>query len=150
MHIIHPSAGIKPRCWTAGFFGRRRARFTQSATQMIGCQRRRFLLIVVPTLLSVAFVVQGFSVASNTPSTPSYRRTIERRTPSNNNEGRSPGVRPLHVSANLDTISASNTMKGGQGGRIEDAFRAAKAKGEAAFITFVTAGYPTAHGTSLW
>jgi hypothetical protein len=34
----------------------------------------------------------------------------------------------------------------GMGGRIEDAFAASKAKGEAAFITFVTAGYPTAQG----
>ena len=34
------------------------------------------------------------------------------------------------------------------GGRIEDAFASAKASGEAAFITFVTAGYPTAKGKS--
>jgi hypothetical protein len=150
-HAHHPSISWHKALPDRWFLEEDEPLFTQSATQMIGsCQRRRFLLIAVPTLLSVAFVVQGFSVASNTPSTPSYRRTIERRTPSNNNEGRSPGVRPLHVSANLDTISASKTMKGGQGGRIEDAFRAAKAKGEAAFITFVTAGYPTAHGTSLW
>jgi hypothetical protein len=40
------------------------------------------------------------------------------------------------------------TMERGIGGRIEDAFAAAKAAGEAAFITFVTAGYPTAKGKS--
>jgi tryptophan synthase alpha subunit len=40
-------------------------------------------------------------------------------------------------------------MKGGQGGRVEDAFRAATAKVDAALIAFVTAGYPTANGTSL-
>lgn len=34
----------------------------------------------------------------------------------------------------------------GMGGRIEEAFAAAKAKGEAAFVTFVTAGYPKAKG----
>ena len=34
----------------------------------------------------------------------------------------------------------------GMGGRIEEAFAAAKAKGEAAFVSFVTAGYPTAQG----
>jgi hypothetical protein len=39
-------------------------------------------------------------------------------------------------------------MERGIGGRIEDAFAAAKAAGEAAFITFVTAGYPTAKGKS--
>ena len=39
-------------------------------------------------------------------------------------------------------------MERGVGGRIEDAFQAAKDRGEAAFITFVTAGYPTAKGMS--
>lgn len=38
-------------------------------------------------------------------------------------------------------------MERGMGGRIEAAFEAAKAKGEAAFITFITAGYPTRAGT---
>jgi tryptophan synthase alpha subunit len=33
-------------------------------------------------------------------------------------------------------------------GRIEEAFKAAREKGEAAFITFVTAGYPAAKGKS--
>lgn len=37
-------------------------------------------------------------------------------------------------------------MERGVGGRIEDAFAAAKERGEAAFITFVTAGYPSAKG----
>jgi hypothetical protein len=106
---------------------------------MIRCQR---FLIAVQSLLSVAIVVQGFFVAT----TPQTSR-VHLAPPPNETGQRSPGVRPLHVSANLDTASAASTMKGGQGGRIEDAFRAAKAKGEAAFITFVTAGYPTAQGT---
>ncbi|KAL3938823.1 MAG: hypothetical protein SGBAC_006347 [Bacillariaceae sp.] len=38
---------------------------------------------------------------------------------------------------------AVSDMERGMGGRIEAAFEAAKAKGEAAFITFITAGYPT-------
>lgn len=38
-------------------------------------------------------------------------------------------------------------LKRGNGGRIEDAFAAAKAKNEAAFVSFVTAGYPTAQDT---
>eukprot|EP00559_Dactyliosolen_fragilissimus_P007134 CAMPEP_0184860160 /NCGR_PEP_ID=MMETSP0580-20130426/5109_1 /TAXON_ID=1118495 /ORGANISM="Dactyliosolen fragilissimus" /LENGTH=696 /DNA_ID=CAMNT_0027357175 /DNA_START=229 /DNA_END=2319 /DNA_ORIENTATION=+ len=38
-------------------------------------------------------------------------------------------------------------MRRGNGGRIETAFAAAKDKGEAAFVTFVTAGYPTAKDT---
>ena len=37
-------------------------------------------------------------------------------------------------------------MERGIDGRIEDAFASAKASGEAAFITFVTAGYPSAKG----
>jgi hypothetical protein len=38
-------------------------------------------------------------------------------------------------------------MERGVGGRIEEAFAQAKERGEAAFVTFVTAGYPTAAGT---
>ena len=41
---------------------------------------------------------------------------------------------------------AISDMERGVGGRIEAAFEAAKAKGEAAFVTFITAGYPTAEG----
>ena len=37
-------------------------------------------------------------------------------------------------------------MKRGNGGRIEDAFASAKSKGEAAFVSFLTAGYPSAKG----
>jgi hypothetical protein len=48
--------------------------------------------------------------------------------------------------ASSETLSVAN-MEKGVGGRIEDAFEAAKSKGEAAFITFITAGYPTADGT---
>jgi len=42
----------------------------------------------------------------------------------------------------------NKNMERGVGGRIEDAFQAAKDRGEAAFVTFVTAGYPSAKGTS--
>jgi len=38
-------------------------------------------------------------------------------------------------------------MKRGNGGRIEDAFASAKSKGEAAFVSFLTAGYPSAKDT---
>jgi tryptophan synthase alpha subunit len=34
-------------------------------------------------------------------------------------------------------------------GRIEAAFAAAKERGEAAFVSFVTAGYPTAQGNKI-
>ena len=37
-------------------------------------------------------------------------------------------------------------MPRGIGGRIEDAFVDVKKKGEAAFVTFTTAGYPTKDG----
>lgn len=37
-------------------------------------------------------------------------------------------------------------MERGMGGRIEEAFAAAKERGEAAFVTFITAGYPTKDG----
>ena len=45
----------------------------------------------------------------------------------------------------IDKMAVTD-MERGVGGRIEAAFEAAKAKGEAAFVTFITAGYPTAQG----
>mmetsp|Transcript_10602 Transcript_10602/g.10156 ORF Transcript_10602/g.10156 Transcript_10602/m.10156 type:complete len:696 (-) Transcript_10602:61-2148(-) len=44
-------------------------------------------------------------------------------------------------------MSESSGYKRGYGGRIEDAFASVKAKGEAAFIPFFTAGYPRAEDT---
>ena len=40
-------------------------------------------------------------------------------------------------------------MKRGIGGRIEESFAAAKAAGRAAFVTFVTAGYPRSEGACV-
>ena len=37
-------------------------------------------------------------------------------------------------------------MERGIGGRIEDAFQSAKERGEAAFVAFITAGYPAKEG----
>jgi hypothetical protein len=48
--------------------------------------------------------------------------------------------------ASADIVKVAE-MERGLGGRIEGAFEAAKVKGEAAFVTFITAGYPTAQGT---
>jgi hypothetical protein len=42
----------------------------------------------------------------------------------------------------------SASMERGIGGRIEDAFASAKDRGEAAFVSFVTAGYPKPQGES--
>ena len=50
--------------------------------------------------------------------------------------------------ASVETPSVAD-MERGVGGRIEEAFAAAKEKGEAAFVTFVTAGYPTAAGKKI-
>jgi hypothetical protein len=36
------------------------------------------------------------------------------------------------------------------GGRIEEAFATAKERGEAAFVSFVTAGYPSAKGRLIY
>jgi hypothetical protein len=47
--------------------------------------------------------------------------------------------------ASADSVSITD-MEKGVGGRIENAFQAAKEKGEAAFVSFITAGYPTAKG----
>ena len=47
--------------------------------------------------------------------------------------------------ASTPTIAVAD-MERGVGGRIEAAFEAAKEKGEAAFVSFITAGYPAAQG----
>ena len=41
---------------------------------------------------------------------------------------------------------AVSEMRRGMGGRLEEAFAAAKESGKAAFVSFVTAGYPAAEG----
>lgn len=50
--------------------------------------------------------------------------------------------------ASADSIPVAD-MERGVGGRIEAAFEAAKKKGEAAFVTFITAGYPNAQGRMI-
>lgn len=55
----------------------------------------------------------------------------------------------LFMVASVESPSVAD-MQRGMGGRIEEAFKAAKERGEAAFVTFVTAGYPTAQGTCVY
>ncbi len=42
--------------------------------------------------------------------------------------------------------AAVSDMERGVGGRLEEAFETAKVKGEAAFVAFITAGYPAKEG----
>jgi hypothetical protein len=53
------------------------------------------------------------------------------------------------VEATATTVPDVADMQRGIGGRIEDAFESAKERGEAAFVTFVTAGYPRSQGEWL-
>ena len=41
---------------------------------------------------------------------------------------------------------STSEMRRGMGGRIEESFAAAKESGKAAFVSFVTAGYPSPEG----
>ena len=43
-------------------------------------------------------------------------------------------------------MSSVESMQRGHNGRIEEAFAKAKERGEAAFVTFVTAGFPDKDG----
>jgi tryptophan synthase len=87
------------------------------------------------------------TVAFSTFSKPS---TFGRATQSSSQEIRSnPLLKDFSTQLNVasaDPISVAD-MERGVGGRIEAAFGAAKEKGEAAFVTFITAGYPTAQDT---
>jgi hypothetical protein len=53
-----------------------------------------------------------------------------------------------HSAFNAATVDIPDfaDMERGFGGRIEEAFAASKEAGEAAFVTFITAGYPCAAG----
>jgi hypothetical protein len=110
--------------------------------------------------LSVQFFAWSF-VSSTTRAFSTVRTTSSSSTSSPSNLSTTPTTwaaiaspilsnqyhRPpsaLSVSA-TDTIAIAD-MERGVGGRIEAAFEAAKQKGEAAFVTFITAGYPTAQG----
>jgi tryptophan synthase alpha subunit len=43
-------------------------------------------------------------------------------------------------------MTTVQSMQRGHGGRIEEAFAACKERNEAAFVTFVTAGFPAKEG----
>jgi hypothetical protein len=47
------------------------------------------------------------------------------------------------------TNMSTSEMRRGMGGRLEESFAAAKEAGKAAFVSFITAGYPSAEG-KLW
>jgi hypothetical protein len=80
------------------------------------------------------------TVAFSSLSTPTFGRVAIRGGGSSTTASTVLGVASVETPAVAD-------MEKGVGGRIEDAFQAAKEKGEAAFVTFITAGYPTAQGT---
>ena len=69
-------------------------------------------------------VINGFNTVSTTSTTTTTRLNV----------------------ASADTPVSVADMERGVGGRIEAAFEAAKEKGEAAFVSFITAGYPTSQG----
>ncbi|KAI2509606.1 pyridoxal-phosphate dependent enzyme [Fragilaria crotonensis] len=58
-----------------------------------------------------------------------------------------PQTPALFVSTSDSSSVSVADMQRGIGGRIEDAFESAKERGEAAFVTFVTAGYPRSEDT---
>mgnify|MGYP005680826663 CR=1 FL=1 len=59
---------------------------------------------------------------------------------------KSKSIFPLHVAAETSEAISVADMERGMGGRIESAFESAKERGEAAFVAFITAGYPAKEG----
>jgi hypothetical protein len=97
-------------------------------------------LSCVSTLRSTfAFSVApaSFSAAQTSPS----KLGNSVRTPLRSTASKS----ALNVASSVEAEAVAK-MERGVGGRIEEAFALSKERGEAAFITFVTAGYPTAAG----
>jgi len=60
---------------------------------------------------------------------------------------KSKSIFPLHVAAETSEAISVADMERGMGGRIESAFESAKERGEAAFVAFITAGYPAKEDT---
>jgi len=111
----------------------------------------RFTSLSIWLACSFASSARAFSTLSKNHHTVAAVSSSVVQNPHNNNlSRRQPQLRrqdnlfPLSV-ASADTISVAD-MERGVGGRIEAAFEAAKEKGEAAFVTFITAGYPSAQG----
>mmetsp|Transcript_27953 Transcript_27953/g.52418 ORF Transcript_27953/g.52418 Transcript_27953/m.52418 type:complete len:765 (-) Transcript_27953:128-2422(-) len=112
----------------------------------------RFTSLSIWLACSFASSARAFSTLSKNHHTVAAVSSSVVQNPHNNNlSRRQPQLRrqdnlfPLGV-ASADTISVAD-MERGVGGRIEAAFEAAKEKGEAAFVTFITAGYPSAQDT---
>jgi hypothetical protein len=75
--------------------------------------------------------------------------TVSAFVPSTRTASTTRSLTSLNVASADTTVKNIDHLGRGMGGRIEEAFAAAKQKGEAAFVTFVTAGYPSAKGTSV-
>lgn len=101
--------------------------------------RRFFSNLVKPSLCSTLYksnLKLQQATISNNISVSSHRFYKEHVTNTRN-----------YSTTNINKFKMSSAnMQRGMGGRIEDAFAAAKDKGEAAFVSFVTAGYPAAEG----
>ena len=86
--------------------------------------------------------------ASNTLSTDAFSSRAAAsfvRPATKNSIAHASSSAQLRMVASAEAPTIAN-MQRGIGGRLEDAFQAAKERGQAAFVTFVTAGYPTAQG----
>jgi hypothetical protein len=62
----------------------------------------------------------------------------------------STSIFPLHVASETSEAISVADMERGMGGRIESAFESAKERGEAAFVAFITAGYPAKEGMFMY
>lgn len=79
-------------------------------------------------------------------STPSFRHTSNNKVSNNLPYITDRSTKLRMVASTVPPKQSVADMQRGIGGRLEDAFEAAKERGEAAFVTFVTAGYPRAQG----
>jgi len=107
------------------------------------CLRKRMLLSKTALAL---LVLLSCSLESSVSFTSPLRRNLQASAPTSN--------LPLtdrtqqRMVASTEPTSVAD-MQRGIGGRLEDAFESAKERGEAALVTFVTAGYPRAEGKAV-
>jgi hypothetical protein len=101
---------------------------------MYHCSSLIFCLLLACLIPSFA----AFAFPPSSPLTPPHHRESLLRT-----------IASETLSSSSSSTFVINNLERRMGGRIEQAFASAKERGEAAFVTFVTAGYPDAHGTYI-
>ena len=102
--------------------------------------------LVILLIASSCRSTSAFSVPSTSPPQPPSASRSKTATARNVASSSSPSSADSQTAEATESLKDISELGRGMGGRIEEAFASAKRRGEAAFVTFVTAGYPSKEG----